>query len=168
MSKIQVFAEKSWRLTFRLKTAGCPGCSLAAFSTQNSALLSHSSLLTSNSATFSTRSFWAGFKSIDRCRYTQNEEILFPPSIMCMFYASFSNHFLLTKKKNKTTMLCLCMWSNTAPIHVPYLVTSNGLVDFSFSFKELSKEFMCFRIPLLDFKIIWYMSWKKKKHLLSI
>lgn len=57
-------------VTFRLKTAGFPGSSFAAFSTQNSALLSHSSLLTSNSATFSTRSLWAGFKSTDRYRHT--------------------------------------------------------------------------------------------------
>lgn len=54
-----------------LKTAGFPGSSLAAFSTQNSALLSHSSLLTSNSATFSTRSLWAGFKSTDRYIHTK-------------------------------------------------------------------------------------------------
>lgn len=71
-------------LTFRLKTAGFPGSSLAALSTQNSALLSHSSLLTSNSATFRTRSLWAGFKSTDRCiqtkkcRHTSVRQVIYP------------------------------------------------------------------------------------------
>lgn len=35
-----------------------------------------------------------------------------------------------------------------------YLETSYCLVDVSFSLVELSKEFVCFGIPLLDFKIL--------------
>lgn len=53
-------------VTFKSKTAGFPGSCLAAFSTQNSALLWHSSWPTSNSAIFSTSSFWDAFNSTDR------------------------------------------------------------------------------------------------------
>ena len=44
-----------------------------------------------------------------------------------------------------------------------YLVTSYCLVDVSLSLVELSKEFVCFGIPLLDFEILWYMSRRIKQ-----
>lgn len=57
--------------------------------------------------------------------------------------------------------------SKRVPDNISYLVTSNRFVDFPLSFKELSKEFMRFRIPLLDFKIIGYMSRMNLKKLLK-
>lgn len=48
-----------------------------------------------------------------------------------------------------------------------YLVTSYCLVDVSLSLIELSKEFVCFGIPLLDFEILWNMSrgaWKMQNY----
>lgn len=58
--------KKRWRVTFRSKTVGFPGSCLAAFSTQNSALLWHSSWLTKSSAIFSTSSFCDAFNSTER------------------------------------------------------------------------------------------------------
>lgn len=88
---LEIQKEKS--LTFRLKTAGFPGSSLAAFSTQNSALLSHSSLLTSNSATFSTRSLWAGFKSTDRYIHTKK-------GILVLVFTKACRHVIDPKGQN--------------------------------------------------------------------
>lgn len=44
-----------------------------------------------------------------------------------------------------------------------YLVTSNCFVDVSLSLVELSKELVCFRIPLLDLEIVWHMPRKSMK-----
>ena len=46
---------------------------------------------------------------------------------------------------------------------IKYLITSNCFVNFSLFLKELTKEFVCFGVPLLDFKILGHMSKEKTK-----
>lgn len=92
------------------------------------------------------------------------------------FNVVFAAYFLYIQYINIWTR-ALITRSTPEHVHVPeeslclfffqgfsHLVTSHCLVDVSLSLKKLSKKFVRFGIPLLDFEIIWHMSRKSKKN----